>query len=134
MKSSKSKKKKKKELIHAGRNYYLVGNKSKQHTNLSRISEEQRGIDGKDECLNRYSASLRSFLSWLSWKCKDTISCSSFETVTSNNAILDRSSWACINMKKGHHNIKSLLKYKNEKLVIELLENDVCVYVWEQLI
>ena len=34
-------------------------------------------------------------------------------------------------MKKGHHNIKSLLKYKNEKLVIELLENDVCVSVWE---
>lgn len=60
------------------------------------IMLERRGdTDWGDGCLRRYSASLLSFLSWLSWKCKATNSCSSSETVTSSAAIFLRSSWAC---------------------------------------
>ena len=60
------------------------------------VTSVQRGdANWGDGFLRRYSASLRSFLSWLSLKCKDTISCSSLETVTSNAAMLDKSSWAC---------------------------------------
>lgn len=51
---------------------------------------------GEAECVKWYSASLLSFLSWLSWKFNDIISCSSFVTAVSSVAILERSSCACL--------------------------------------
>lgn len=60
----------------------------------SSFPERQEQSDG-GSCLRRYSTSLLSFLSWMSWKWRETISSSSLMTAVSRMQMLERSSCAC---------------------------------------
>ena len=56
---------------------------------------QEQADGGGGRCLRRYSTSLLSFLSWMSWKCRETISSSSFVTAVSRMQMLESSSCAC---------------------------------------